>query len=66
MRSLEELEKMEEIIQNSTLSNSRINDIVGIPEALEAKTGVKLLRRVVEVSLAERVLHIRFSYPRHR
>jgi len=32
-------------------------------EALEKKAGVELPRKVVEVSLANGVLHIRFEYP---
>lgn len=33
-------------------------------EALEKRAGIKLPRRVVSVSLAEGVLHVRFAYPK--
>lgn len=41
-------------------------DIANILEALEEKTGVKLPRRVIDVSLVDGVLHIRFNYPKTR
>ena len=35
-------------------------------EALERSVGVRLPRKVIEASLAEGVLHIRFSHPKTR
>jgi len=38
-------------------------DVSALLEALEKRAGIKLPRRVVEISLAEGVLHIRFEHP---
>lgn len=38
-------------------------DVKTLLEALERKVGVKLPRKVVEISLTEGVLHIRFEHP---
>jgi len=41
-------------------------NLASLIEALERSIGVKLPRKVIEVSLAEGVLHIRFNHPKTR
>jgi len=41
-------------------------DVAEILALIEEKTGVKLPRRVIGVTLSDNVLHVRFAHPRAR